>query len=460
MRLLHMTLAAAAAAAAVAAQQSTFLSPSRDLAFALSVPDTDNTDIFFSIRAPINYAWAAVGLGSDDMKGALFLVIYRNKHRDNVTLSPRLAYGNYEPQHYPEMQYDVLPGTGIVDDHMVFNARCTQHCRSWPAVDSNSGYLDVSSPTEKAIYALGPRSGFGSDNPAADLQFHREFGVFTIDIKRTLGAPDPPTLADNSVAVGTSLEYHNTHRRDHRSGLHGTFMVFAVVILLPVGAALRHLGRWARYHVLCQSTAVAIMLGGVATGVLTSLRYQRSRNFRSPHQILGFIVIGFVLVQLALGFLHRRKNIKTHAPTEYGKYHRYLGGIIIVFGTLNAFFGFDLALDYKVGYALCAIVIVTIFVGLFFYLGRQGLREKHQRLAAAGGPHGAAPTGYQPQPWREDNPDGSPREAPPSYDASSSQHIGLQPVSAQPSPWRSSDVKDGGDDQPALGGAQHPREFA
>ncbi|RDA93635.1 hypothetical protein CP533_4919 [Ophiocordyceps camponoti-saundersi (nom. inval.)] len=448
-------------AAAAAARQSTFLSPSRDLAFALSVPETGNTDLFFSIRASVEHAWAAVGLGSDDMKGALFLIVYRNKKRDNVTLSPRLAYGNYEPEHYPDLQYEILPGSGIVDDHMVVNVRCIQHCRSWPAADSNSGYMDVSSPTEKAIYALGPRTGFGSDSPAADLQIHREFGVFNIDVKSTLGATDPPVLTADSVAEGTELDYRNTGTRDSRSGLHGTFMVFSVVFLMPVGAALRKLGRWARFHILCQLVAVVIMLAGVATGVLASLRYQRSRYFRSTHQILGFVVVGFVLIQVALGFFHRQKTIKTHAPTQYGKYHRFLGGIIVVFGTLNAFFGFDFALDYKIGYILCSLVIVFVFVSLFLYLGRQGIREKYQRRAAASAarnPLGSAPTGYQPQPWRENEHGSSPTEdAPPSYESHASQSIGLQPM---PSPWRSSDVKDGGDDHPALGGAQQPREFA
>ncbi|KAF4584081.1 iron reductase domain protein [Ophiocordyceps camponoti-floridani] len=451
---MRLALTAALAAAAASALQSTFVSPNRDLAFALSVPDTDNTDIFFSIRAPISYAWAAVGLGSDDMKGALFLIIYRNKHRDNVTLSPRLAYGNYEPQHYPDMQYDVLPGSGIDGDHMVLNARCTQHCRSWPAADSNSGYMDVSSASGKAIFAMGPRAGFGSDSPAADLQFHREFGVFSIDIKRTLGAPDPPKLEDDSESVGTSLDYRRTGRREPRSSLHGSFMVFSVVFLLPVGAALRSSERWARFHSLCQSMAVLIMLAGVVTGVLASFRYQRSRNFRAHHQIIGFIVVGFVLAQLVLGFLHQRKMRKTNMPTNQGRYHRYLGGAIIIFGVLNAFFGFDLALDYKLGYTLCGFVLISVFVVLFLYLSRRGVRGRRQRQTAttADGPS----TGYQPQPWREEP---NPPDAPPSYDAASSQYISLQPVPSRASPWRGSDVKDGGDDQPALGGLQRPREF-
>lgn len=234
------------------------------------------------MRAHIDNSWAAVGLGSDDMKGALFLMMYRNDYGDNVTFSPRLAYGNYEPQHYPELRYEALPGTGVVDDYMVLVVKCIEHCRSWPAADSNSGYIDVSSPNQKAVYALGPKEAFGSSSPAADLKFHREFGVFTIDMKRTQGSPDAPVLDSKSKAVGTSLDYRKTPRSDFKAGLHGAFMIFFVVILFPLGVVLLRFGRWARWHGVNQAVGVAGALAGLALGVLTSFNYQRVRGLPSP----------------------------------------------------------------------------------------------------------------------------------------------------------------------------------
>ncbi|KAM4065512.1 cytochrome domain of cellobiose dehydrogenase [Hirsutella rhossiliensis] len=442
---------AAAALALVAAQddespngQSTFVSPGGDVSFAFTVPDNGNTDVFFTMRAHVDNSWAAVGLGSDDMKGALFLMVYRNDRGDNVTFSPRLAYGNYEPQHYPELRYELLPGTGVIDDHMVLVAKCIEHCRSWPAADSNSGYIDVSSPNQKAIYALGPSEGFRSNSPAADLKFHREFGVFTIDMKRTQGSPDAPILDAKSKAVGTSLDYRKTHKSDYKAGLHGAFM--------------------ARWHGVNQAVGVAGVLAGLALGILTSFNYQRSRGFRSYHQIFGFVIVGFILGQFTLGVLHHQKFRKTKAPTKFGMAHLWLGRIILFLGTLNAFFGFTFALNRKFGMVLAGLIILGAFAILFLSVGRQFLFKK-KRTRGAGDPLGGVPTGYQAQPWRADQhpPPGAgyPSEPPPGYEPPS-QQIGLQPVShspAAPSPWKSSDAKDY-EDHPALGGAQRPREFA
>lgn len=112
---------------------------------------------------------------------------------------------------------------------------------------------------------------------------------------------------------------------------------------------------------------------------------------------------------------------------------------------------------------LAGLIILGFFGVLFLSVGRRYFFKN--RASGTAGPLGGAPTGYQPQPWREGQhgPPGAgyPSEPPPGYDAPS-QQIGLQSVShppAAPSPWKSSDAKDY-EDHPALGSAQRPREFA
>ncbi|POR31845.1 Uncharacterized protein TPAR_07965 [Tolypocladium paradoxum] len=442
--------------------QSTFVSPGGDLGFAFTVPDNGNSDIFFSLRVPTETSWGAVGLGSDDMKGALFLMIYRNEKGDNVTFSPRVAYGNYEPQLYPDVKFEVLNGTGVIDGYMVFNAKCSEHCRSWPAADSNSGYIDVTSPNQKAVYAVGPKEAFGSDSPAADIKFHREYGVFTIDMKRTQGSPDAPVLTKDSVSEGTTLDYRKTGRSDVKAALHATFMVFCIMAMFPFGVVVLRLGRWARWHGLNQTVAMVGVLAGLGLGVAASFNYQRSRGFRSHHQILGFIIVAFILVQFSLGFLHHTQYRKTQAPTKYGRVHLWLGRLIIFLGVLNAFFGFTFALDRRYGMVLAGLLIFAALAILFVVLGREWLAKK-KRFQPVGGPLNGANTGYQPQPWRQDHNQASgsgyPSDPPPGYEPPS-QQIGLQPVSSSSStPWKSSEAKDYEDD-PALGRAQRPREFA
>ncbi|KYK60303.1 cellobiose dehydrogenase [Drechmeria coniospora] len=446
--------------------QSTFVSPGGDVAFALTVPDNDNLDIYFSLRVPKENSWGAVGLGSDDMRGALVLMIYRNERGDNVTFSPRVGHGNYEPQYYPDVEYEVLNGTGIFDDDMVFVAKCTRHCRSWPAGNDPGGYIDVSSPNQKAIYAVGPRQGLQSNSPSAAIKYHREYGVFTIDMKRTQGSADPPVLTKDSKNEGTTLDGQQTGKRDVRSALHAAFMIFFVVFMFPLGVVLLRLGRWARWHGLNQTVGMVGVLAGLVLGVLTSFHYQRSRDFRSYHQILGFILVGFILIQFSLGVLHHTQYRKTQAPTKFGRVHLWLGRIIIFVGTLNALFGFSFALNRKYGIALATLIVILAFTLFFFTVGRQFLakgtfRSTGRAPAAANAVNGAN-TGYQPHPWRQEyqqapaSNDGS--DAPPAY--TPPQQIGLRPVSPYArSASGSSDAKDD-EDQPQLGGVQRPREFA
>lgn len=246
------------------------------MAFALTVPEHNNLDIYFSLRVPVANSWAGVGIGSDDMKGALYLLVYRNRAGDNVTFSPRVGWGNYEPQHFPDVQFRLLPGTGVRDGYMVLNAICTEHCRSWPAAGTNSGYIDVSSPNQHAIYAVGPREGFRSDDPAAPIKYHREFGTFTIDMQRTQGSPDPPVLNAESRNNGTSLERRETGKTDTGAIFHAMLVVLFVIVVMPVDVYFLSTAA-TRLHGLSQVVGILLLILGVAAGIETSFRYQRVR---------------------------------------------------------------------------------------------------------------------------------------------------------------------------------------
>jgi hypothetical protein len=64
------------AVADVVEGQATFVSEDKAIAFGFTVPDVTDDDFFFSIRIPKDYSWGAIGLGSEDMDGALVLMIY------------------------------------------------------------------------------------------------------------------------------------------------------------------------------------------------------------------------------------------------------------------------------------------------------------------------------------------------------------------------------------------------
>jgi hypothetical protein len=259
--------------------QSTFISPDGTLAFAFTVPDNGNTDVYFSLRVSTDRSWGAIGLGSNDMTGALFLILYRsNNNENNVTFSPRLAYGNYEPKYYPDLVFKTSNGTGVKDGYMTFNAICSEHCRSWPASGTSGGYIDVSSPNQQAIYALGPKESFSDDAPNANLKMHSEHGTFTIDMKRTQGQADMPVLTKDSVSEGTTLNSRSTGNFDWKAAAHAAFMVFSFMFLVPFGAILIRMEKWAKLHKFNQTFALSLVLAGLAFGILTSFNYQRVRS--------------------------------------------------------------------------------------------------------------------------------------------------------------------------------------
>ncbi|KAK2597475.1 hypothetical protein QQS21_005945 [Conoideocrella luteorostrata] len=440
--------------------QSTFISPDNHVAFAFTVPESKDFKYpdatFFSIRVPNKYSWGAVGLGSDDMKGALYFMIYQSEDGKNVTFSPRVAYDNTEPSYWSELEYTIIPNnTGVFDDYMYFTAMCTAHCRTWNRQNTNGGWLDVSSPNQKAIYAVGPTESLQSNDKSAALKFHQEYGVFSIDMGRTQGAADAPVLNRDSKSEGSELVYRKTDQTDYKATLHATFMIFFIIGMMNFGVFLLRACGWAKWHALNQCIATLGVLSGLALGVLTSFHYNRSRGFRHYHQIIGYIIVAFILAQLGLGVKHHLEHQRTQAPTMFGRIHLWTGRVILFFAVLNSFIGFAFAQNRRYAVALAGLLIIACAIALFFIYGRKYFLRRKQKFQPVGA--------QQPPPWRQTNYNaGYSSDAQAGYEPPSQQEVGLQPAgssSTKNTPWRSADSKDY-EDEPQLGSAQKPREFA
>ncbi|OLN85556.1 hypothetical protein CCHL11_05802 [Colletotrichum chlorophyti] len=435
--------------------QSTFVSPDNNVAFGFTVPEDAGSEVYFTIRAPIDRQWAAIGLGKDQMAGSLILMMYRNEIGRNVTFSPRIAYGNYEPSYYDHMVWEALPGTGIFNGSMYLSVKCSLHCRSW-----TGGYIDVTSENQKALWAVGPEGAFGSDKRDASVKFHEEFGRFTINMKRTIGPGDAPVLKADAVNEGTTEVASADDKKDYKSIFHAVLMIGALLILMPIGAAFVRLGGLVRWHAVTQGMAVLVVVVGMVLGILTSFWYQRSRGFNSAHQIIGFIVVAFCFGQFAVGFLHHHKFKQTQQTTVYKTIHIWLGRIVIALGTFNAFLGFSFALNRRYTYFLAGFILFMLAISLFFTCGRTWVGR---RLPGKFGNQAAG--GYNPEPWRQ--PAGNyaygapPAYQPPSYQPPShqGQNIGLTSMvadPAQPTKERSSSREYRNND---LGSVQQPREM-
>ncbi|KAK0385005.1 hypothetical protein NLU13_7483 [Sarocladium strictum] len=460
-----LALAAATAFAPVRADdedkgQSLFVTDDGALAFAFTVPG-NGVDLAFSLRVKRSYSWGAVGIGSNDMPGALYFMIYQNLDRDNVTFSPRVTYSNVEPFYFDEPEFQVLPGTGVDSEYMTFTARCLSHCRSWPARGGAGGTIDVSDANQKAIFALGPKEGFASDNVEQNLKIHSRYGRFTLNMKRTRDVEDNPEIGSNPKMDGATLDFSKSGYSDIKSTMHAVLMILGICALMPLGALMLRLGGWVRAHALNQTIAMIFVLAGFGLGVATSFTYQRSMHFKSYHQIVGIIVVAFILAQFTIGFLHHKKFKDTQHPTIYGKVHVWLGRIIIFLGVLNAFFGLTFALNRRYGIVLAGLMIFIILGVFAATIGRRWMTKNRRMRQGDPLAGGSTPYGHT-QPWRQPPPPAAggssmyPDDPPPGYEPPTQQdQIGLRPVS----PWRSNSERKDDDDVPNLGSAQTPREF-
>ncbi|CRK26851.1 hypothetical protein BN1708_000652 [Verticillium longisporum] len=371
--------------------QSVFVSPDNLVTFAFAAPTDHNRDVYFSLRVHQSVTWGAVGLGSDDMPNSLILMLYHDDEGTGVTFSPRIAFGNYEPEYYSHMRWEVLDGTGIQDDYLVFNARCTDHCRTWL-----HGSLDVFDHDQKAIWAVGPDGSLRSDDMDAPLPMHRQFGGFEIDMGRT-NKVNATSISADAKNIGTEARFHHQSHRDLKSRFHAIFMIMSVCVLLPAGILCLRAGQMVRWHGIVQSIALVFAIVGVSLGIVTSFLYQRSRGFNDKHQIIGLVVFGLFFGQFVLGILHHLQFKRTNKPTKLQTPHRWTGRIILFVGTFNAFLGFSFALNRQEGYFLAALVIAVCGFSLFFMFGQGFLRRRQQRHT--NGPfYGGHPSGQEP--WR------------------------------------------------------------
>jgi hypothetical protein len=256
--------------------QSTFVAPDKAVMFGFTVPADSNLDVFVTMRVKLGLQWGAIGLGADGMADdrhtSLVFVLYLAANGTGVTFSPRISRGHYEPEYFPDVQYQVLPGTGVVNGSLVFSMRCTAGCRNWMG-----GYIDVTDANQKAIFAVGPGGDMFTDDVRAPLSYHEDYGKFRINMQRTGGAADAPALDDNSESEGTVLVdgSYNIGKSDRKATAHGLLMIFCFIGLFPLGVLILRIGDWVRWHALNQ--ALALILVGVAggVGIADSLYYQR-----------------------------------------------------------------------------------------------------------------------------------------------------------------------------------------
>ncbi|MCJ1415252.1 hypothetical protein MMC32_001584 [Xylographa parallela] len=139
-------------------------------------------DLYIQIQAPSSMQWVGLGQGGQ-MKGANIFIIYANSDGQNITLSPRLGAGNFQPDYNSAAQVSLLEGSGIANGLMTANIRYTSS--SW-------------------IWALRSGSAVASNSPSANLQQHDVMNNFNFDLTKAAGGNSLNPFVSNAATNGVT----------------------------------------------------------------------------------------------------------------------------------------------------------------------------------------------------------------------------------------------------------------
>ena len=194
-------------------------------------------------------------------------IMYADSTGKNVTLSPRLSYGNTEPSYISSVTYTLALGSGISNSTMTAIVQC-HNCTSW-----KGGSVDPRDTAANFLFASGPRRSFNSDSLTAGLQRHSSYGTFTMDLTKAVGPGQFPSIV-TADTLGTMQETDKSDN-DFTPVLHAVLMIVAFVGLMPIGLLILRVMKSVKWHALNQSLSSAVALIGVFVGVYCGTMYNR-----------------------------------------------------------------------------------------------------------------------------------------------------------------------------------------
>ena len=208
-------------------------------------------------------------MGSGKMDNSLIFMMYANT-TGGVTLSPRFADGNTEPEYTKDIVIELRTGSGVVGGFMTANAVC-QKCRGW-----KGGKVDPTNSKAPFIFATGPDENLKSNSLTASVKRHSNYGSFVMDLTKAMGAKTVP-VADMSNFVGTT-QNSNKRDRDLAPPFHAFFMIAAFVGFMPLAVFILRILNRPAWHGIAQSVSLLVALIGVALGFYIGTLYNRVRS--------------------------------------------------------------------------------------------------------------------------------------------------------------------------------------
>lgn len=362
------------------AQMQTFTPPGQyEITYSVNIPQTTVSSgsgpIYFQLKSTRQVQWFAWGQGSQ-MRGANIFVVYTSG--DNVTVSPRLGKGHFEPLYNPAAQISALNGSGVSDGIITANVRCDS-CISWPG-----GSEDITSSSSTWIWAVKYGPSLNSDDLSATITEHDDFGVASLNLMRATGGslenPFGTSTASSSAQAISTPTGGSTYIQTYT---HATLMIVAFAILFPFSALGLHIfpsTRTVKVHASLQLVTLALAIAGMGLGIIMVKNLNLTWSY---HPIIGIIVVSYlVLFQPFIGLLQHRRFRKTGDKSSLAYIHRWSGRIIIVLGIINGGLGFHLAgvgsesapYGAVIAYSVAAAIIGLGYVSVIGLIGHRKRR--------------------------------------------------------------------------------------
>lgn len=370
---------------ATLAQLQSFTPPGHnELTYSVNVPQDIASNasgpIYFQLRSTSPVQWFAWGQGTQ-MRGANIFVVYTSESGNNITVSPRLGEGHFEPLYNPNARISVLNDSGVSNGIITANVRCDS-CISWPGGSEN-----VTSSSSPWIWAVKYGAPLNSSDVSADIAIHDDNGLAFVNMKKATGGSLENPFANATIV--TSAEPSETFDVEsfHRQRIaHAVLTIVAFVIMFPFFALGLHLfpTTWTvNTHGFLQLLTLAIAAVGTALGISMAHQFELLQNY---HPIIGMVVVaGLILFQPAMGILQHRYFRRTGGKNSFAYVHRWFGRLMIILGVVNAGLGFHLT---GVGSpeaprgAVIAYGVVAGVIGLGYMLAIEVVEHRRRHTVA------------------------------------------------------------------------------
>ena len=315
------------------------------------------------------------------MAGANIFVMYTDGS-GNVTISPRLGKGHFEPEHDTAANITLLEGSGLGAGRMVANVRCA-NCDRW-----NGGSMDFSAGNGDWIYAWQSGDSLDSTDVSEEIEQHDQFGVFTWNFAQAQGGNDDnPFFSNgrqvsappNSASSGGSGTLETSGESDAMLTAHGTLGAIVFLALLPGGAIsirIPSLSRFIWVHGGIQIFAYCVFIVTAGMGIYMAHTHHL---YTHPHSIIGIVLLVVLFTQPFVGLLHHMLFKRKQKRTVVSYEHIWVGRAAIILGMINGGLGLKLASVTDMGtlaaYGVVAGVIGTAYIATIVFAELKRRRE-------------------------------------------------------------------------------------